>query len=334
MMLAVRPLVPFRTVAGTASIRTTNRSDCWSRAATAARPRASTAAAAAVMEGSVPSAACSRFVGSGMQSSNSLGRSNNNRAMTLRWRSESISHQSLKPRQRQQLPTYELRQRRSFCLTHPTNNQLKSSSRPSSGSSAETVSATSTPASTPSSSSLPPPPPSSPKVVVVPTMAGTGRPGDAIATGIGATGGGGSRYAENKSPVSWTMLFLVGVAAASAVAYYRIERERRLERAMGKIVSGEFQGEEGWAPTPNMAKRVFVKTQYGWFPKDDGWTAGKCFPPLFYTLWNECPILRRERALGNFERFSLLSSPTFWSDKVSTVGSCLCGCPSDMIGFG
>ena len=29
-----------------------------------------------------------------------------------------------------------------------------------------------------------------------------------------------------------------GVAMASAVAYYQIERERRLENAMGKIVSG------------------------------------------------------------------------------------------------
>ena len=71
------------------------------------------------------------------------------------------------------------------------------------------------------------------------------------------------------------MLFVVGVTAASAVAYYRIEREKRLERALGKVVSSEFEnGEKGWAPTPNMAKRVFVPTRYGWFPKDDGWTAG------------------------------------------------------------
>jgi hypothetical protein len=32
-------------------------------------------------------------------------------------------------------------------------------------------------------------------------------------------------------------LGLVAIAAASAVSYYKIERERRLENAMGKIVS-------------------------------------------------------------------------------------------------
>eukprot|EP00978_Attheya_sp_CCMP212_P025264 scaffold80927_cov42-Attheya_sp.AAC.4 len=39
-----------------------------------------------------------------------------------------------------------------------------------------------------------------------------------------------------RGPVSWPALGLVAVAAASAVAYYKIERERRLENAMGKIV--------------------------------------------------------------------------------------------------
>jgi hypothetical protein len=37
--------------------------------------------------------------------------------------------------------------------------------------------------------------------------------------------------------VTWPALGLVAIAAASAVAYYKIERERRLENAMGKIVS-------------------------------------------------------------------------------------------------
>jgi hypothetical protein len=32
----------------------------------------------------------------------------------------------------------------------------------------------------------------------------------------------------------------VAVAAASAVGYYQIERERRLENAMGKIVSPKY----------------------------------------------------------------------------------------------
>ena len=40
----------------------------------------------------------------------------------------------------------------------------------------------------------------------------------------------------SRGPVSWIGLGLVTVAAASAVGYYQIERERRLENAMGKIV--------------------------------------------------------------------------------------------------
>lgn len=36
--------------------------------------------------------------------------------------------------------------------------------------------------------------------------------------------------------MTWPALGLVAIAAGSAVAYYRIERERRLENAMGKIV--------------------------------------------------------------------------------------------------
>mmetsp|Transcript_609 Transcript_609/g.976 ORF Transcript_609/g.976 Transcript_609/m.976 type:complete len:296 (-) Transcript_609:39-926(-) len=40
-----------------------------------------------------------------------------------------------------------------------------------------------------------------------------------------------------RGPVSWVSLGLVAVAAATAVGYYQIERERRLENAMGKIVS-------------------------------------------------------------------------------------------------
>ena len=42
---------------------------------------------------------------------------------------------------------------------------------------------------------------------------------------------------RGKGPISWTMLGVVGVAAAAAVAYYRVERERRLEKALGQIVS-------------------------------------------------------------------------------------------------
>jgi hypothetical protein len=63
----------------------------------------------------------------------------------------------------------------------------------------------------------------------------------------------------------------VGVAALSAVSYYRIERERRLEEAMGKVVSSES---DGWTPRPDyLAKRKFVQTSQGWFPKEDGFGA-------------------------------------------------------------
>lgn len=76
---------------------------------------------------------------------------------------------------------------------------------------------------------------------------------------------------KDRGPVSWTSLFLVTVAAGSAVAYYRIERERRLERAMGQVVSSESGG---WTPRPDvLAKRKFVQTQYGWFPMEDGFGA-------------------------------------------------------------
>ena len=61
------------------------------------------------------------------------------------------------------------------------------------------------------------------------TSAGTGDP-----EGLG--GGGGSAFSM-RGPVTWPALGLVAVAAASAVSYYKIERERRLENAMGKIVS-------------------------------------------------------------------------------------------------
>merc|ERR1719491_1373475 len=49
--------------------------------------------------------------------------------------------------------------------------------------------------------------------------------------------GKGSMSMIPRGPVSWVGLGLVAVAAASSVSYYKIERERRLEQAMGKIVS-------------------------------------------------------------------------------------------------
>jgi hypothetical protein len=59
------------------------------------------------------------------------------------------------------------------------------------------------------------------------TTAGTGDP-----EGVGA----GPAF-STRGPVTWPALGLVAIAAASAVGYYKIERERRLENAMGKIVS-------------------------------------------------------------------------------------------------
>ncbi len=79
----------------------------------------------------------------------------------------------------------------------------------------------------------------------------------------------------NRGPISWTALFLVAVAAASAVGYYQIERERRMEEHLGKIVSSEFSGDErGWSPNPTVyAPRKWLKTKQGWFPYEDPWGA-------------------------------------------------------------
>lgn len=84
-----------------------------------------------------------------------------------------------------------------------------------------------------SGSSSPPPPTSNnnagaaaTSVKYAKTTAGTGDP-----EGSGTTG------FSTRGPVTWPALGLVAIAAASAVSYYKIERERRLENAMGKIVS-------------------------------------------------------------------------------------------------
>lgn len=88
---------------------------------------------------------------------------------------------------------------------------------------------------------------------------------------------------KDRGPVSWTSLFLVTVAAASAVAYYRIEREKRLEAAMGQVVSSES---DGWTPRPDyLAKRKFVPTQYGWFPVEDGFGAREFECAMYLVVW-------------------------------------------------
>jgi len=101
------------------------------------------------------------------------------------------------------------------------------------------------------------------------TRAGTGNP-EGVEKGI--EGGAAGMSMIPRGPVSWPALGLVAVAAASAVAYYKIERERRLEQAMGKIVSSE----SGWSPNPEyFAKRKFKKTKFGWFPVEDAFGGGE-----------------------------------------------------------
>jgi len=75
------------------------------------------------------------------------------------------------------------------------------------------------------------PPPSSPVAATTTqrTSAGTGKQFDENPGSFG--------FHNNRGPVTWGALGLVAVAAASAVSYYQIERERRLEEAMGKIVT-------------------------------------------------------------------------------------------------
>ena len=95
--------------------------------------------------------------------------------------------------------------------------------------------------------------------------------------GIGTGKAAPGAFIKDRGPVSWPSLFLVGIAAASCVAYYNIERERRLETAMGRVVSSES---DGWTPNPDvMAPRKFKLTPWGWFPEDDGF--GPCKSSFF-----------------------------------------------------
>jgi hypothetical protein len=90
--------------------------------------------------------------------------------------------------------------------------------------------------------------------------------------GIGSAAAQPGVYIKDRGPVSWPSLFLVGIAAASCVAYYNIERERRLETMMGRVVSSES---DGWTPNPEvMAPRKFKLTPWGYFPEEDAFGAG------------------------------------------------------------
>eukprot|EP00804_Cyclotella_cryptica_P019161 CCRYP_017807-RB/>CCRYP_017807-RB protein AED:0.15 eAED:0.15 QI:210/1/1/1/1/1/4/191/328 len=127
-----------------------------------------------------------------------------------------------------------------------------------------------------SSTSTPPPPPSTPPPPTHPNPAATAASSIKYAKTSAGTGdpqGTGGFNFSTRGPVTWPALGLVAIAAGSAVAYYRIERERRLENAMGKIVSSE----SGWSPNPELlARRQYVRTKWGWFPKEDAFGgAGK-----------------------------------------------------------
>ena len=110
---------------------------------------------------------------------------------------------------------------------------------------------------------------------------------------------------KGRGPVSWTMLGVVGVAAAAAVAYYRVERERRLEKALGTIVSSE----SGWSPGPSWANRVYKNTKFGWYPVQEPFSSCEfalqvCFVGLFCMFALLCfalkSILLSTQHLGRF----------------------------------
>jgi hypothetical protein len=90
---------------------------------------------------------------------------------------------------------------------------------------------------------------------------------------------GSEEFARNRGPVSWAALGLVAVASASAVGYFKVERERRLERAMGKVVSSMYKNggeDDGWSPNPEfLAKRKWKLTKFGWFPEEDAFGGGE-----------------------------------------------------------
>jgi len=69
------------------------------------------------------------------------------------------------------------------------------------------------------------------------------RPSNRYLSNQGKIAGEGSKHlnetapSAKRGPVSWTNLSLVAVASAAAVGYFKVQRERRLEEAVGKIVT-------------------------------------------------------------------------------------------------
>jgi len=85
---------------------------------------------------------------------------------------------------------------------------------------------------------------------------------------------------KGRGPVSWMGLGLAGIAAASAVSYFAVMRERRLEEAMGKVVSSK----SGWSPDPDIwARRKFKELNGHWFPEDDPSGPRKSVKPTLCT---------------------------------------------------
>jgi len=123
---------------------------------------------------------------------------------------------------------------------------------------------------------------------------------------------------KGRGPVSWVGLGLAGVAAASAVSYFSIMRERRLEEAMGKIVSSE----SGWSPDPDIwAKRQYKEFKGSWFPVDD--PAGALGKPAIGGPWS----------LVNLDG-KLVTEKTFagqWTLLYFGFARCPDICPSEMV---
>ena len=85
---------------------------------------------------------------------------------------------------------------------------------------------------------------------------------------------------NKRGPVSWPLLGMAAVAAATGVSYYNIERERQFEKAMGTVVSSESNDSDSfsWSPGRGWAPVKFKLTQWGWFPEENANTIREFVP--------------------------------------------------------